>query len=149
MIEIRKATIKDLKFIVELFDQYRVFYENKSDKIKAEEFIAERLKLDDSKIFVAETDDKSLVGFVQLYPLFSSTRMKRLWLLNDLFVDNEFRGKGLSKMLIEKSKELCSQTNACGLILETAKTNVIGNELYPKVGFSLDKEHNYYSWDNN
>lgn len=39
--------------------------------------------------------------------------------------------------------------NACGLILETAKTNIVGNELYPKVGFSLDKEHNYYSWDIN
>lgn len=149
MTEIRKATIKDSKFVVELFDQYRVFYEKKSDKVKAEEFITERLKLNDSEIFVAETDDKSLVGFVQLYPIFSSTRMKRLWLLNDLFVNNEFRGKGLSKMLIEKSKELCIQTNACGLILETAKTNIIGNELYPKVGFSLDKEHNYYSWDNN
>ncbi|MFM8587972.1 MAG: GNAT family N-acetyltransferase [Bacteroidota bacterium] len=148
MTEIRKATIKDLKFVVELFDQYRVFYEKKSDKIKAEEFIAERLKSNDSEIFVAETDDK-LVGFIQLFPIFSSTRMKRLWLLNDLFVDNEFRGKGLSKMLIEKSKELCIQTNSCGLILETAKTNVVGNELYPKVGFSLDKEHNYYSWDNN
>ena len=148
MTEIRKATIKDLKFVVELFDQYRVFYEKKSDEIKAEEFITERLKLDDSKIFVAETDNRNLVGFVQLYPIFSSTRMQRLWLLNDLFVDSDFRGKGLSKMLIEKSKELCKQTNACGLILETAKSNIIGNELYPKVGFCLDNEHNYYSWDN-
>ena len=149
MTEIRKATIGDLKFIVELFDKYRVFYEEESDKEKAEEFIYERLKLNDSKIFVAETDDRSLVGFVQLYPIFSSTRMQRLWLLNDLFIDREHRGKGISKQLIETSKELCKQTNACGLILETAKTNSVGNELYPKVGFSLDKEHNYYSWDNN
>jgi GNAT superfamily N-acetyltransferase len=84
-----------------------------------------------------------------LYPLFSSTRMKRLWLLNDLFVDKEYRGKGVSKQLIAAAKELCKQTNACGLVLETAKKNIVGNDLYPKVGFSLDKEHNYYSWDNN
>lgn len=148
MTEIRKATIEDLKFVVELFDEYRVFYEKESDKEKAEEFIIERLKLDDSRIFVAETYDKNLVGFVQLYPIFSSTRMQRLWLLNDLFVVKEHRGKGFSKQLIEKSKEFCKQTNACGLILETAKTNIVGNELYPKVGFSLDKEHNYYSWNN-
>ena len=149
MTEIRKATIEDLKFVVELFDKYRVFYEKESDKHRAEEFISERLKLDDSKIFVAETENKKLVGFVQLYPIFSSTRMKRLWLLNDLFVDIEHRGKGLSKMLIKKSKELCKQTYACGLILETAKSNIAGNKLYPKVGFELDNEHNYYSWDNN
>lgn len=149
MIEIRKATPEDLKFVVALFDQYRVFYENESDQENAEKFISERLQLNDSQIFVAETDNKDLVGFVQLYPLFSSTRMKRLWLLNDLFVDNAYRGKGISKQLIDVSKELCKQTNACGLLLETAKTNVIGNTLYPKVGFSLDEKHNYYSWDNN
>lgn len=148
MIEIRKATPEDLKFVVALFDQYRVFYENESDQENAEKFISERLQLNDSQIFVAETDNKDLVGFVQLYPLFSSTRMKRLWLLNDLFVDNAYRGKGISKQLIDVSKELCKQTNACGLLLETAKTNVIGNTLYPKVGFSLDENHNYYSWDN-
>ena len=149
MTEIRKATIADLKLIVELFDHYRVFYEKESNKQKAEEFISERLQFDDSKIFIAETENKKMVGFVQLYPIFSSTRMQRLWLLNDLFIDREHRGKGISKQLIETSKELCKQTNACGLILETAKTNSVGNELYPKVGFSLDKEHNYYSWDNN
>lgn len=149
MIEIRKATIKDLKFVIELFDNYRVFYEKESDKRKAEEFISERLKLNDSEIFVAETGNKYLVGFVQLYPIFSSTRMQRLWLLNDLFIVKEHRGKGISKQLIEIAKELCKQTNACGLILETAKTNIVGNELYPKAGFSLNKEHNYYSWDNN
>ena len=112
------------------------------------DFLAERLKLGDSEIFVAEIQDSHLVGFVQLYPLFSSTRMQPLWLLNDLFVPVAHRGKGISKLLIENAKELCKQTNACGLILETAKTNTVGNELYPKVGFSLDKEHNYYTWDN-
>jgi GNAT superfamily N-acetyltransferase len=148
MATIRKATIEDLKFVVELFDKYRVFYEKESDKQNAESFISERLEINDSKIFVAEIDNGNLVGFVQLYPIFSSTRMQRLWLLNDLFVDKEHRGKGISKQLIERSKELCKQTNSCGLVLETAKANSVGNELYPKVGFSLDKEHNYYSWDN-
>lgn len=149
MIIIRKATIEDLKLIVELFDKYRVFYEKESDKEKAEEFLSDRLKHNESEIFVAETDNNNLVGFVQLYPLFSSTRMKRLWLLNDLFVEKDHRGKGISKQLIEAAKNLCKQTNACGLMLETAKSNIVGNELYPKVGFSLDSENNYYSWDNN
>lgn len=149
MLKIRKATIKDLNLVVELFDRYRVFYEKETDKEKAQEFLSDRLKLNDSEIFVAEINNNYLVGFVQLYPLFSSTRMQRLWLLNDIFVDKGNRGNGISKQLIEASKEFCKQTNACGLILETAKTNIIGNELYPKVGFSLDEEHNYYSWDNN
>ena len=74
--------------------------------------------------------------------------MNKLWLLNDLFVSEKFRGKGVSVLLIEEAKKLCKKTNACGLILETAKTNEIGNSLYPKTGFLLDLEHNYYSWEN-
>ena len=149
MITIRKATINDLNLVVELFDKYRVFYEKESDKLKAEEFLFYRLRLNDSEIFVAENDKNDLVGFVQLYPIFSSTRMQRLWLLNDLYVNKEHRGKGISKLLIESAKELCKNTNACGLILETAKSNIVGNKLYTKVGFLLDEIHNYYSWNNN
>ena len=93
-------------------------------------------------------EEGDLVGFVQLYPLFSSTRMKKLWLLNDLFVVENFRGKGISKQLIEKCKDVCDDTGACGLMLETAKTNKTGNSLYVKTGFILDADHNYYSWDN-
>lgn len=148
MTGIRKATVADLNHVAELFDEYRVFYDKKPDIEKAKSFIADRLKLEDSVIFLAETDEKKIAGFVQLYPLFSSTRMQRLWLLNDLFIDQKYRGKGLSKQLIEVSKELCKQTNSCGLILETAKTNAVGNALYPKAGFSLDDAHNYYTWDN-
>ena len=148
MIKIRKAQLADLNLVVDLFDQYRVFYEKSSDKQSAEKFISDRLKIHDSEIFVAETENRNIVGFVQLYPLFSSTRMKKLWLLNDLFVEKEYRGNGISKQLIEKSKLHCMQTNACGIILETAKTNIVGNNLYPKVGFVLDNEHHYYSWDN-
>lgn len=147
MTGIRKATVADLNQVAELFDEYRLFYEKKPDIEKAKSFIAERLELKDSVIFLAETDEKKIAGFVQLYPLFSSTRMQRLWLLNDLFVNKEFRGKGISKQLIEVSKELCKQTNSCGLILETAKTNEVGNALYPNAGFSLDYAHNYYTWD--
>ena len=149
MAKIRKATIEDLKTLVELFDQYRVFYNKASNPEKAEAFISERLKLNDAEIFIAENEHETIVGFVQLYPIFSSTRMQKLWLLNDLFVDNSQRGKGISKLLIETAKELCKQTNSCGLILETSKSNIIGNNLYPKVGFTLDLEHNYYTWDNN
>lgn len=144
----RKAIKSDLKDLSKLFDDYRIFYEKQSDLQSAEHFLHERLQNKDSEIFVAENTENELVGFVQLYPIFSSTRMQKLWLLNDLFVDNRYRGKGISVELINESKKLCQETNACGLVLETAKTNDIGNGLYPRTGFSLDKEHNYYSWDN-
>ncbi len=145
----RKIRREDINELSILFDNYRVFYEKESDIKGSEIFLLERIRNNESEIFIAENDKKELVGFVQLYPIFSSTRMKKLWLLNDLFVDENYRGQGVSVLLIDEAKKLCKESYACGLILETAKSNVVGNKLYPKTGFSLDLEHNYYSWDNN
>ena len=143
----RKATIQDLPQLAELFDQYRVFYHKESDIPAAESFLKERIEKADSEIFVAEREG-DLVGFVQLYPLFSSTRMKRYWLLNDLFVNENYRGKGFSKELIEETKELAKFTDACGVLLETGKSNDVGNKLYPSCGFEIYDEVNFYEWTN-
>lgn len=143
----RKATIQDLLQLAELFDQYRVFYHKESDIPAAESFLKERIENNDSEIFVAESEGE-LTGFVQLYPLFSSTRMKRYWLLNDLYVNENYRGKGFSKELIEDAKQLAISTNASGVLLETGKSNNIGNQLYPSCGFEIYDEVNFYEWTN-
>lgn len=144
--KIQQATLHHLEPLAVLFDQYRVFYKKDSDIIASTKFLRERIEKSESVIFVS-FEEHTMTGFTQLYPLFSSTRMKRLWLLNDLFVNERFRGKGFSIALIEKAKELCHESGACGLLLETAKSNAIGNNLYPRTGFVLDEDHNYYSWD--
>lgn len=143
----RKATIQDLQQLAGLFDQYRIFYHKDSDIPAAEKFLTERIQTKDSEIFIAENEGK-LVGFVQLYPLFSSTRMKRYWLLNDLYVNENYRGKRFSKELIEEAKELARLTDAAGILLETGKSNTIGNQLYPSCGFEIYDEVNFYEWTN-
>lgn len=145
---IRDFNDNDLNQLAELFDAYRVFYRKESDLDAAKDFLSERVKQKESAIFVCENEDHQLVGFVQLYPLFSSTRMKRLWLLNDLFVHPDFRGNGASKMLIEKAKELVQKTGASGMFLETERSNDIGNNLYPRAGFELNDGSNFYDWTN-
>jgi len=144
---IRKATLQDIGQLSELFDQYRIFYQKEPDLPAAEQFLTERIENRDSEIFIIESEGK-LLGFVQLYPIFSSTRMKRYWLLNDLFVHENYRGKGFSKQLIEKAKEIAKLTDAGGILLETGKTNDIGNKLYPGCGFELYDEVNFYEWTN-
>ena len=105
----RNATFDDSAELSILFDEYRVFYHKESDVNSAENFLKERLQNKDSEIYVAETDGK-LVGFVQLYPLFSSTRMKKYWLLNELYVNVNSRGKGFSKELIDEAKKWNCET---------------------------------------
>ena len=146
---VRKADIKDIEQLSNLFDEYRIFYKKDSSLSETKLFLTDRITNKDSEIFIAENNEKKLMGFVQLYPLFSSTRMKRLWLLNDLYVNEKYRGKGISKELINEAKDFATKTNSAGLTLETEKSNAIGNKLYPKVDFVLDNDHNFYSWNTN
>ena len=143
--KIREAKISDIDNLSSLFNSYRMFYGKDSNVGVAKKFLESRIKLCDSKIYVSEVD-QCLTGFVQLYPIFSSTRVSKYWLLNDLFVDANERGKGYSKHLIKKAKDLVKDTSACGMMLETDKTNNIGNNLYPSQGFKKNIASNFYEW---
>ena len=143
--KVREAKLSDLKNLSVLFNSYRMFYGKKFDLEVAEEFLRSRIEKKDSKIFVCDFNNE-LSGFVQLYPLFSSTRVSKYWLLNDLYVDVNKRGKCFSKFLIERSKELVIESKACGMMLETEKSNDIGNKLYPSTGFKKNELSNFYEW---
>jgi len=142
---IREAETSDIDQLSKLFDSYRMFYGNESNIDISKKFLENRLSNKDSKVFICEVNN-ILTGFVQLYPLFSSTRVSKYWLLNDLFVDSEYRGNGYSKLLIDKAKELVKESNACGMMLETEKSNKIGNNLYPETGFKKNNLSNFYEW---
>ncbi len=144
---VRKATLTDIDQLSNLFDQYRVFYRKASDLEAAKQFLTARIERNESIIYVACNKEETLTGFVQLYPLFSSTRMQRLWILNDLFVAKAYRRQGYSIALIDAAKRLCKESGSCGMFLETEKANVEGKHLYPKTGFQLDESHYYYFWD--
>ena len=132
--------------MVRLFDAYRVFYEQPSDTSAARAFLEERMNKNDSVIYMAvgQSDGKAL-GFTQLYPSHSSVSMKRLWILNDLYVVPESRQKGVARSLIDRARQLAIDTNAKGIIIETAVDNDAAQRLYDKYGFVRDAEfHRYF-----
>ena len=144
---IKQATTDNIEILTDLFEGYRNFYKKDADREGAKTFLQERIEKNESVIYLAYAENGEAVGFTQLYPLFSSTRMKKLWLLNDLYVAPEHRGKGFSKALLERAKAFAKETDACEVMLETAKTNDIGNQLYPSQGFELGTDFNWYHYD--
>jgi hypothetical protein len=90
---IRRAKKKDIEKLSVLFDKYRIFYKQQSDIDNARSFLKKANEKKESVIFVAE-ERKELIGFTQLFPIFSSVSMKRTWLLNDLYVNEKARGIG-------------------------------------------------------
>ncbi|MEO6903140.1 MAG: GNAT family N-acetyltransferase [Bacteroidia bacterium] len=120
MNKINIVLISDLNELVELFEEHRKFYKKRPNKQKARVFLQERMAQKDSTIIVSKNIQNKLNGFLQLYPLFSSTQMEKMWLLNDLYVKPEHRQHVISVALINKAKQYCKKTKACGL-LETLK----------------------------
>ncbi|MDF2857754.1 MAG: family N-acetyltransferase [Neobacillus sp.] len=140
---IQKATVNDLDSIVELFDLYRVFYEQKSDIDAARLFLEERFRNEESIIFIVKIGEDS-VGFVQLYPAFSSVSMRKSWILNDLFVSENYRRKGMGEKLIKTVIDFAVETGVKGVSLETGKGNISAQRLYEKIGFERESNYFYY-----
>lgn len=142
---VREAQSGDLEPLARLFDEYRQFYEQASDLEGARRFLAERGSRHESVVFLAiDSVSGTAVGFTQLYPSFSSISMKRVWILNDLYVREEYRNQGAAKLLLEAAKSHAQRTNAKGLELSTAMTNVRAQRLYETSGYERDTEFYHF-----
>ena len=138
MINIIKAEIQHLNDLVPLFDDYRVFYKQASNTEAAKAFLKERLEKQDTIIYIAYTEDKA-VGFTHLFHSFTSISMCPLYILNDLFVDKNYRKKGIGVALLNKAKVQCKQDNYKFVALQT-ETNNHARHLYESMGWKKDKD---------
>ncbi len=140
---IKQATINDLPLIIDLFDEYRIFYKKPSDKAGAKKFLFQRFQHGESIIFLAK-ENEIAVGFTQLYPIFSSVSMQRVWLLNDLFVITSQRKKGIAEQLMNAAKDFAILTEAKGIELSTAIDNAAAQNLYERLGYKKDDSYMHY-----
>src|SRR6186997_1227388 len=136
---IRRAKKKDIDKLSMLFDKYRIFYKQSSNIDNARSFLKKRMKRKESVIFVAE-ERKELIGFTQLFPIFSSVSMKRTWLLNDLYVNEKARGMGVARKLLDAAKDFGAKTNSKWLILQTAADNFAAQKVYEKNGWERETD---------
>jgi ribosomal protein S18 acetylase RimI-like enzyme len=134
---LRRATLDDLEAIAPLFDAYRRFYSQPGDLARARDYLHERMTLGESVVLLAQRDD-AVVGFTQLYPIFSSVRTARTWLLNDLFVDEGARRHGVARALLDAAAAFAREQGAAGLMLETMADNAPARALYRAAGWHED-----------
>jgi len=142
--EVTLADSKRPREIAELFNEYREFYQQESDLEGAVVFLEARFKNKDSVIFTAN-DNSSLAGFVQLYPSHSSVSMKRIWILNDLYVRELYRRKDVARQLMEAAKNHARATDAVRLVCATESLNVPAQRLYESLGYVKDEVFYHYA----
>lgn len=143
----RRAYVEDINQLAPLFDAYRIFYEQDSDIKGAKAFLMSRFNLKDSVIFIAIIN-QNIVGFTQLYPSFSSVKMQRTFILNDLYVSETHRKNGVGELLLNTAKKFCETEQARGLTLETDINNP-AQHLYERLGWKKDTDVLHYTWELN
>ena len=144
-IQVISAQPEHIEQLASLFNQYRMFYKQEDNFSGAKAFIQERLKQEDSTLFLAINKEGLAVGFTQLYGIFSSVAMKRVFVLNDLFVAPKGRNLGVGTALLEQAKTFATSQGARGLVLETDADNP-AQQLYHKNGWTLDSALHFY-WE--
>lgn len=140
---VRQATISDLTTLVPLFDAYRQFYGRPSDQNGARSFLSDRFEHHQSIILVA-CEGCEVVGFTQLFPTFSSVRLARTFVLNDLYVLPSARGSGTGRALLDGAREYGRSVGAARLSLSTSVSNATAQSLYEQAGWI--REDDFYTY---
>jgi GNAT superfamily N-acetyltransferase len=136
--------LHDLDQLVPLFDGYRQFYGQKPDLIVARQFLRDRLARGESIVLMAEDQGGVAIGFVQLFPTFSSILAAPIYLLSDLFVTPAARRRGVGRRLLNAAAETAHAAGAVRLELATAITNMPARRLYESLGWKRDEEFYVY-----
>jgi ribosomal protein S18 acetylase RimI-like enzyme len=144
-VQVRQATVHDLDAVAPLFDAYRQFYRQAPDPARACAFLAERFAHHESVIFLAFDAAGAAIGFTQLYPVFSSVRAVRTYLLNDLYVEPRARRSGAARALLAAAAGYARANGAASLSLTTALDNMPAQRLYESLGWVRDNEFCEYA----
>ncbi|WP_374014074.1 N-acetyltransferase family protein [Pseudoxanthomonas koreensis] len=130
--------MEDLPALAALFDAYRVFYGQPSDLARASAFLRQRLEQGDSHLLLVPDGQGGALGFVQLYPSFTSVGTARIEILNDLFVVPAARGGGVARALLQRAVADARGRGAVKLMLSTAVDNIPAQALYESEGWVRD-----------
>ncbi len=130
--------------LLPLFLDYLRFYERPIDAEATRAFLRARLEREESVVFLARAADGP-VGFVQLYPAFASLSLAPSWILNDLYVAKDARGRGVAKTLMQAARELAEGNGAAEIFLQTARDNAPAQALYEGLGYRRDDQFLVYT----
>jgi GNAT superfamily N-acetyltransferase len=141
MIEIVEANLTIPAYaqaLVQLLDEYArdpmVGGQGLSDYVKAN-LAAELAKRKTAHVILAFVDTKP-AGLVICLEGFSTFACKPLLNIHDIIVSLPHRGKGLSKLLLQKAEDIAIDLGCCKLTLEVLEGNYVAQSAYKAYGFS-------------
>ena len=148
--KIRKAQEKDIERINELLYQVcMIHHQGRPDLFRAgarkysEQQLIDILHDEKTPVFAAVDDNDTLMGYA--FCIFKETKgdniltdIKSLY-IDDLCVDEKFRGKGVGKALYQAVKKFARENGCYKLALDVWSRNTSAHEFYLRCGFTPQK----------
>jgi len=133
-----------LDILTELFNEYRIFYEQPGNLAVCRSFIKKNLQQNRSNIFLLFDDDGIPVGFSQLYPAICSLSLRSYYYLSDLYIIKTARRSGYARYLMNYITDHFTREGAQRLTLDTAMSNKIAQSLYKSLGYVQEETYITY-----
>jgi ribosomal-protein-alanine N-acetyltransferase len=152
MIVIRKARLKDIDTLIslenELYDnQVEYLRESKSQNLDdfslknnsntlLKQFILTTIRSKNGLVLIAEFD-KKIAGYLIIIikkniPIF---KLEKLAEITDIYIKEEFRGKGIGKKLRDEVLKWCKIKKISSITLDMLPNNIHAKMIYEKWGF--------------
>jgi ribosomal protein S18 acetylase RimI-like enzyme len=137
-LRIVRAELKDVETLTPLFEQWRQFYKHAANTGEAAAFLSERISHRDCAIFIARSEDGEALGYILIYPTFSSLKMSRVIVLNDMFVVEHARRRGVGRALLESARNYAQSTGATRIDVSLRPENEAARALYASLEYEPD-----------
>ncbi|MBN3942044.1 GNAT family N-acetyltransferase [Nostoc sp. NMS9] len=117
--------------------------------IKTIEQFRDRIPVDNNNFILGCFEDKNLIGIVAFHQE-SRIKLRHKAYISSMYVQQEYRGKGIGKILLNELIERAKAINAVEiLLLDIVKNNVLAKALYLSLGFQIyGTEKRAYKYNN-
>ena len=124
--KIRQLVYTDYNQVIEI---WKKSFSNNFDKNINTTYLS-----DPSSVTLVSVDNDTITGVASLHIIKKLTRT--LGLIEDVAVNENYRGKGIGKKLVEKLIEIASEKSCDKTVLNSSEKN---SEFYEKIGFEKNE----------
>lgn len=134
-LRIEPVSEEQFEALLPLIAAYQRFYEvERIDEERNREFFGRFIAPSEDGMLLAAWDGEEPAGYACLYWFFSSTQASETVLMNDLYVAEAARSRGVGRALIEAAAAVAGERGARHLEWATAPDNQQAQRLYDSTG---------------
>jgi len=147
-VNIRRVKEADIPLIKEISEEtaWKSISQSERGTLKREKWnkhmegIFERIfKKESSEIFVAEDENHIFLGYIFIGENINTMTGASHGFIYDIYVKEEYRGKGVGTALLEKAESCCRERGYSRIGLMVSTDNQLALKLYTKTGFKAEQ----------